>query len=329
MDLSTIYMGLELKNPLVAGASPLSREVDTVRVLEDAGVAAVVMYSLFEEQIEHEAAAHAHFEELGTERFAESLTYFPSVDLFPRGPHDYLEHITAIKKAVDIPVIASLNGTSTGGWTEYARMMQEAGADALELNVYLIATDANLSGQQIESRYFAILDAVKRTVKIPVAMKLSPFFSSLPNFARQLDEHGADGLVLFNRFYQPEIDLETLELKSDIVFSGPHKMRLPLRWIAILDPMVKASLAASSGVYTHEDVLKLMMAGADVTQMVAALLRDGPQVIGEILRKMTEWMEDHDYESIRQMQGSMNHKSVENPAGFVRANYMKALQEYQ
>jgi dihydroorotate dehydrogenase (fumarate) len=329
MDLSTTYMGLELKNPLVAGASPLSRQVDTVRTLEDAGVAAVVMYSLFEEQIEHEVAAHAHFEELGTESFAEATSYLPSVDLFPRGPHEYLDHITAIKKAVDIPIIASLNGTSTGGWVEYAKMMQEAGADALELNVYLIATDPNLSAQKIETRYFSILDSVKRTVRIPVAMKLSPFFSSLPNFARQLDEHGADGLVLFNRFYQPEINLETLELESDIVFSGPHKMRLPLRWIAILDAIVKASLAASSGVYTHEDVLKLMMAGADVTMLVAALLRDGPQVIGEILHKMTEWMEDHEYESIRQMQGSMNHKSVKDPAAFVRGNYMKALQEYK
>lgn len=328
MDLATNYLGLRLKNPLVAAASPLSREVGTVRALEDAGIAAVVVYSLFEEQIEHEREEHHHFEALGTESFAESLSYTPGLEYVPRGPQEYVTHVERIKEAVEIPVIPSLNGHSLGGWIGYAKLLQDAGADALELNIYNIVSDATLSAADVENRCLDIVSAVKQSLSIPVALKLGPYFTSLPHFACRLDEAGVDGLVLFNRFYQPDIDLETLDVLPDLVLSAPHEMRLPLRWIAILDPLVGASLAATTGVYRAQDVLKLLMVGADAAMLCAALLRHGPGVVSTILEDMTEWMAEHEYESVHQMQGSMNHGACPDPSKFERGNYMKALHSY-
>lgn len=329
MDLITNYLGMELKNPLVAGASPMSRELDSVRSMEDAGIAAVVIYSLFQEQIEREWGAHAHFEDLGTYSFAESLTYSPSLDYQPREADDYLNHISHVKEAVNVPVIASLNGTSVGWWMEFARSVQQAGADAIELNIYHIATDPSQSAQNVEQRYFDVVAAVKEAVSIPVAVKLGPYFSSLANFATQLDARGADGLVLFNRFYQPDINLEALEVVPNLAFSAAHEMRLPLRWIAVLDPLVQCSLAATTGIYRATDVLKLLMAGADVTMLCAALLREGVAVIPQMLAEMQHWMNEHEYKSIIQLQGSMNHRATPDPAALERANYMRALISYQ
>ena len=328
MDLTTNYLGLRLKNPLVAGASPLSRDLDTVRQLEDYGISAVVVYSLFQEQIEHERAAHAHFADNFTEAYAEALTYAPRLDYFPRGPDEYLEHVRRLKAALDVPVIASLNGTTVGGWVEFAALLQQAGADALELNVYHLAADPSVTGQQVENRYLELLAAVKAAVSLPVALKLAPFFSSLANFARRLDQRGVDGLVLFNRFYQPDLDLEALAVVPDLVLSAPHEARLPLRWIAILDPLIDASLAASTAVYNHVDVLKLLMAGADVTMLCSTLLRGGLPAVADILAGMIAWMEEHEYFSVHQMQGSMNHRSCDNPAAYERANYLQALHSY-
>ncbi len=329
MDLSTTYLGMELKNPLVAGASPLSRSLDSCRELEDAGAAAIVMYSLFQEQIENDAVAHDHYMDYGTDSFAEALSYMPHHLGFPRGPDEYIENLAKVKQAVDIPVIGSLNGASVGGWVEHARMMQDAGADGIELNVYLVAADVETSGRDIEQRHIDILEAVKKAVTIPVAVKLGPYFSAMAHFAQQLEDAGADGLVLFNRFYQPDIDLEELEIVSDLRFSAPHEMRLPLRWIAILDAHLDASLAATTGVYTSFDVLKMMMAGADVTMLCATLLRNGVPSIQFILEGMREWMEDHEYHSVKQMQGSMNQVTCPNPTAFERGNYMRELNTFR
>jgi dihydroorotate dehydrogenase (fumarate) len=328
MSLETQYLGLQLKNPLVAGASPLSRDVDRVRFLEDQGLSAVVLYSLFEEQITHESDSFDHFEDHGTHSFAEASTFLPMVDEFPRGPDEYVEHVRAVKKAVDIPVIASLNGSTLGGWTRYASLIQEAGADALELNIYHIATDPAVTSADVETRYIDILEAIKKEITIPVSVKLAPYFSSLPNFVQRLEKHGADGLVLFNRFYQPDIDLEALEVIPDLSLSTPHEMRLPLRWIAVIDPLVKMSLAASTGVYDHTSVLKLLMVGADVVMLCAALLRGGTRAVGDIKSEMIRWLEEHEYESVAQLQGSMNQRSCSDPEAFERANYMRALFSY-
>jgi len=329
LDLTTNYLGRRLTNPLVAGASPMSRSLGSVRALEDAGIAAVVVYSVFQEQIEHTVAMHEHFEVFGTDAFPEALTYMPSAPVANRGPDEYAGHVAAIKRAVDIPVFASLNGGSLGGWIEYARTLEQAGVDGLELNVYHVAADPDEDAESVESRYVDILNAVKATVSLPIALKIGPYFSSLANFARRLDQAGADGLVLFNRFYQPNIDLETLDVVSDLAFSAPHEMRLPLRWIAILDPIVEANLAATSGIYTASDVLKLLTVGADVTMLVAALLRNGPDVVRDILAGMERWMIEHEYVSVHQMQGSMNHRTVSAPSAFERSNYMTALLNYQ
>lgn len=329
MDLTTTYLNLKLKNPLVAGASPLSRDVGNVRALEDGGVAAIVVHSLFEESIEHDFAAHNHFEEFGTESFPEATSYMPALDYSPKGPEEYVEHVAAVKAAVEIPVIPSLNGHTTGGWLSYARILEQAGADALELNVYDIATDPTVSGHAIESRAIDILKAVKESVSIPVSMKLGPYFSSLAHFASRLDRNGADGLVLFNRFYQPDIDLEALEVVPDLVLSASHEIRLPLRWIAILDPIVEASLAATTGIYTASDVLKLLMVGADVTMLCAALLKNGTDAAASILRDMSYWMEEHEYRSVAELKGSMSHKNCTDPSAFERANYMKALHTFE
>jgi len=329
IDLSTTYMGLKLKNPIVPSASPLSRDVATVRELEDNGAAAIVMHSLFEEQISHEASAISHYLERGTESFAESLTYFPKAEDYAVGPDEYLEHIRALKGAVGIPVIASLNGVTTGGWIEYAQKMEAAGADALELNVYYVATDPRIDGRHVEDLYVEILKAVKAKVKVPVAMKLSPFFSSMSHMAKRLEEAGADGLVLFNRFYQPDLDLESLEVVPNLKLSNPSNMRLPLRWVAVLYGRVSTSLAATSGVDLPQDVIKMIMVGADVTMVCATLLRNGPGRVKELLKGVKEWMMEHEYESVDQMKGSMSQVACADPAAFERANYMKALQTYQ
>ncbi len=327
MDLKTKYLGLELKNPIVPSASPLSTDVDIVKKLEENGASAVVMYSLFEEQITHESHELDTFLAQGAESYAEAMSYFPEPDEFHNvAAEDYLEQINKLKGTVEIPVIASLNGVSPGGWMEYAKKIQNAGADALELNIYYVPTNMSMSATQIEQMYIDDLKTVKEQVQIPVAMKLSPYFSSLANMAKKLDAAGADGLVLFNRFYQPDLDIEELEVKPDLELSRPYELRLSLRWLAILYGNVKASLAASSGIHSHEDVLKAMMAGADVAMMASALLQNGPQHVKTVLDNLKKWMEEHEYESIEQMKGSMSHQNVAEPAAFVRANYMKMLQ---
>lgn len=329
MDLSTTYLGLRLKNPLVPSASPLSRTLDGIKRMEDAGAAAIVMYSLFEEQIHHEAAELDHYLSFGTQSFSEALTYFPETTEYNLGPDEYIEHIRKAKEAVDIPIIGSLNGVSTGGWIDYAKKIQDAGASALELNVYYIPTDLKLTGDAVEQRYLDVLKAVKSAVSIPVAMKLSPFFSSMANMAMRLDAAGADGLVLFNRFYQPDLDIEALEVVPNVTLSTSHAIRMPLRWVAVLFGKVKASLAATSGVHGARDVVKLLMAGADVTQICSALLMHGPGRIAEILQELDRWLVEHEYVSVKQMRGSMSQKSVADPSAFERANYMKALNRYK
>ena len=329
MDLTTTYLGLKLKNPIVPSASPLSNSLDSMRRLEDAGASAIVMYSLFEEQIVHESAELNHYLSYGTESFAEALSYFPQPKDYNLGPEEYIELLHNAKRALGIPVIASLNGISTGGWISYAKKMEEAGADALELNVYYIPTDPKLTGTDVENRYVDVLEAVKKNVHIPVAMKLNPFFSSMANIAHRLDAAGANGLVLFNRFYQPDIDLETLEVVPNVILSTPQALRIPLRWIAILHGRVRASLAATSGIHTAADALKMLMAGADVTMMCSALLKHGPHHIKTVLNEMNQWMLEHEYVSVQQMKGSMSQKSIADPSAFERANYMKALQSFR
>ena len=329
VDLTTTYMGLSLKNPLVPSASPLSSSVDNIKRMEDAGAAAVVLHSLFEEQIEFEAEALGHFLEYGTESFAEALTYFPPHDQYWRKPEDYVELIRKAKDAVDIPIIPSLNGVSPGGWTGYAKRFEEAGADAVELNVYFIPTSFNLMSYDIEDLYVKLLRDVKQHVRIPVAMKLSPFFSAMPHVASMLDAEGAGALVLFNRFYQPDIDIEELDVRSNLQLSASIDMRLPTRWIAILYGHLNCSMALTSGIHSPEDIIKAVMVGADVANLCSVLLQQGIEHIGHLLQGVTAWMEEHEYESIEQMKGSMSHRSVPEPAAFERANYMKVLQSYK
>ena len=329
MDLTTKYLGLTLKNPLVASASPLSRSLDSMKRLEDAGASAIVLYSLFEEQIAHETSELYHYLSYGTESFAESLTYFPEVADYNLGPEDYIGLIRSAKKSLSIPVIGSLNGISVGGWISYAKRIEEAGADALELNIYYIPTDPLLSANDVEDRYIEVLYAVKNAISIPVAVKLSPYFSSLANMAQRLDRAGADGLVLFNRFYQPDIDINAMEVTPNVVLSESDDIRLPLRWIAILHGRVKASLAATSGIQNATDVLKMLMVGSNVTMLCSALLKNGPDYLKVVLADLERWMMEHEYVSVRQMQGSMSHKSVADPAAFERANYMRALNTYK
>lgn len=329
MDLSTTYLGLQLKHPVVPSASPLSQTLDGIRRLEDAGAAAIVMYSLFEEQIEGESHLLDHYLNLGTDSTAEALSYFPDMNRYNIGPDAYLEQIHNAKAVVDIPVIGSLNGVSTGGWVEYARYIQEAGADALELNIYFVPIDLHTSATSVEERYLDIVRAVKAQVTIPVAVKVGPYFSSFANMALRLAKSGADGLVLFNRFYQPDLDLEQLRVTPNLVLSNRHELRLPLRWLAILHGRVPVDLALTSGVHTHEDVLKGLMAGAKVTMMASELLRNGVNRIGEVVEGLRIWMEEHEYLSVVQMQGSMSQQNVAEPAAFERANYMKVLQSWR
>jgi dihydroorotate dehydrogenase (fumarate) len=322
-------MGMTLKNPIVPSASPLSEKLDGIRRMEDAGAAAVVMYSLFEEQINLESLQLDHFLTYGTESFAEAMTYFPDLGTYKIGPEEYLDLISRAKQAVSIPIIGSLNGVSTGGWIDYARKMQQAGADGLELNVYYIPTDFKMSSAAVEQLYLDVLRDVKKSVTIPVAMKLSPYFSATANMARRLAEAGADALVLFNRFYQPDLDLEKLEVTPRLVLSNSQELRLPLRWVAILYGRVPVDFAITSGVHSLDDVLKGLMVGAKVTMMASELLQNGVQRIGQLLEGMAYWMEEYEYESVVQMQGSMSQKNVGQPAAFERANYMKILQSWR
>lgn len=328
MDLTTTYMGLRLRSPLVPSASPLSENIDNIQRMEDAGAAAVVMHSLFEEQLQIERYELHHHLTYGTESFPEALTYFPELSSFRIDSETYLDHIQCAKEKVNIPIIASLNGASIGGWTSYAKQVEQAGADALELNVYYVPTDASLTGAQIEQTYIDILQSVKATATIPVTIKLSPYFTNMANMAQRLDQVGANGLVLFNRFYQPDINLDTLEVEPNVLLSTPQSMRLPLRWIAILYSHVNASLAATSGIHTGQDVLKLLMAGADITMLCSVLLRHGINQIRAIEQEMREWMETHEYESVQQLKGSMSQRNCPNPSAFERAQYMRSLQTY-
>lgn len=329
MNLTTNYLGMELKNPIVPSAGPLSHELSNIKAMEDAGAAAVVLYSLFEEEIEHESLELYHHTTAHQESFAEALDYFPEPFDFKVGPEKYLEHIRKAKEAVDIPIIASLNGKSVGGWIDYAKKIEQAGADALELNIYFLASDPKKPGSEIENEYLNIVKGVKMNVNIPISVKMHPFFSSVSWMAEQLTNVGADGLVLFNRFYQPDINLETLEVEPNVLLSTPMAMRLPLRWIAMLYGKVNADLAATTGIYTEADVIKMIMAGAKVTQMLACLLKFGIPHIKEILSQMVYWMEVNEYESLEQMRGSMSYKNVANPSQFERANYMKVLHSYK
>jgi dihydroorotate dehydrogenase (fumarate) len=327
MDLSTTYLGLKLRTPLVVAASPLSEEIDSIKQLEDAGASAIVLYSLFEEQLRQESTELAQNMEQGTFSTPEALTYFPEPQEFRLGPEEYLKHIARAKKAVDIPIIASLNGSSVGGWTGYAKAIQLAGADAIELNIYSIPTDMDITSAQVEHNYLDILKAVRSAVHIPVAVKLSPFFTNFANMAKRLDLAGANGLVLFNRFYQPDIDLESLEIRPNILLSTPMAMRVPLRWVALLYGKLRASLAATSGIHRASDVLKMLMAGADATMLCSTLIRHGPRQIGVIERDLLAWMEEHEYSSVAQLKGSMSQKNCAEPSAFERAQYMRAISQ--
>lgn len=329
MDLQTTYMGLSLRTPLVPSASPLSDSLDNLRRMEDAGAAAVVLHSLFEEQIRYERYELNEALTQGTESFPEALNYFPEPAEFNGGLEAYLKHIQQAKQALSIPVIASLNGTTTGGWTHFSRQIQEAGADGLELNIYNIPTNMELAGGVIEDEHVEILQAVKAQVTIPVAVKLSAFFTNFSHIARRLDQNGANALVMFNRFYQPDIELESLEVSPNVYYSSPMAMRLPLRWVAILFDRVAASLAATSGIHGGGDALKCIMAGADVTMLCSVLLRHGIGHIKVIEQEMLSWMQEHEYTSIEEMKGSLSHKNCPDPSAFERAQYIRALKTFK
>jgi dihydroorotate dehydrogenase (fumarate) len=329
MDLSTRYLGLDLAHPLMCGASPLVDRLDLVKRLEDAGTAAITMHSLFEEQIAMEQRATAHHMDVHAESFAEALSYFPNPSDYNLGPDEYLEQIRRIKAMVDVPVIASLNGATGRGWVDYSRMMEQAGADAIELNVYYLATDPDEAGSVIEDRVVSIARSVKNAVQMPVAVKLSPYFSSMANLAKQLEGAGVDGLVLFNRFYQPDIDVEALEVAPRLRLSDPSELLLRVRWLAILSGRVKPDLACSGGVHSGIDAIKAVMAGACGVQLVSSLLHHGPDQLKKIRLEMTQWMEEHEYESVRQMMGSMNLLRCPDPSAFERANYTRILQTWR
>jgi len=326
MDLSTTYLGLPLKNPVMPGASPMVDKLDTVRRLEDAGAAAIMMHSLFEEQITSQQLAEFAHTEFSADSSSEASSYFPRMEDYALGPDKYLEQIAQIKEAVDIPVIGSLNGISIGGWTDHARLIQQAGADALELNVYYVATNPNESGTEVEKRTLDILEAVKASVTIPIAVKLSSYFSSPGHFAKQLDARGAAGVVMFNRFYQPDINIEELEATPYLELSNSTELRQRLRWIAIIHGHIKANIALSGGVHSFEDIIKGIMVGADVVQVVSTLLKHGPEHLAGLLAELTRWMEVHEYESVGQMRGSMSLSHCPDPSVYERANYLRVLQ---
>lgn len=329
MDLRTSYMGMELRNPLVASSSPISENVGNLRQLEDAGAAAVVLFSLFEEQIRHEEEAVAHLRTYGADSFPEALSYFPEVEEFLVGAEQYLDLIQRARAAVDIPIIASLNGATNEGWIDYARRMEEAGASAIELNVFYIPADIETTGREVEDRYVEILKRVKAAVTVPVALKLSPFFSAFGNMASRLDAAGADALVLFNRFYQPDFNIDRLEVALSLELSEASEIRLPLAWIAMLYGHIRASLAATRGVQSATEIIKYVMAGADVVMTTSALLRNGIEYTGRLLRDVEEWMEVKEYASINQMKGSMSEQNVADPTAFKRGNYVRMLEQYK
>ncbi|HET9794276.1 MAG TPA: dihydroorotate dehydrogenase-like protein [Thermoanaerobaculia bacterium] len=329
MDLTTVYLGMALPHPLMPGASPLVDDLDTVRRLEDAGAAAIVMHSLFQEQIvQDEVRRHVHLAAFD-QSSAEALSYFPPASEFELGPEEYLEHVARLKAAVRVPVVASLNGTSRESWVEYARLIEQAGADALEVNCYFLATDPMENGDDVERRTIEVAEAVRNAVKIPVAIKLSPFYSAFANLARSLDEAGVDGIVVFNRFYQPDIDIENLEIQPSLHLSDSSELLLRLRWLAILSGRVNASLVISGGVHSATDAVKAVMAGADAIQMVSALLRHGPEHIAVVREGLERWLVEHEYESLAEARGSMSHKHCPDPAALERANYMRILQSWR
>jgi dihydroorotate dehydrogenase (fumarate) len=328
IDLSTTYLGLALPNPLVVSASPLSEDVKNLRRMEDAGAAAVVLHSLFEEQIEVESTDLSRCLDQGAESYAEATTYFPDMAGYNRGQEGYLEHVRRAKAAVGIPVIASLNGTSPGGWVRYAREIEQAGADALELNIYDLAADPAVTSQVVERRYCELVQQVKGSIGIPVAVKLGPYFSAIANMAFRLELAGADALVLFNRFYQPDFDLDRLEVVPSLTLSTPQELLLRLHWVAVLYRRVGLDLAVTGGVHSARDVLKALMAGARVAMMTSALLKHGIDYLTEVRGGLLHWMEEHEYESVRQMQGSMSQWSAADPTAFQRANYMRVLRSY-
>ncbi len=327
-NLCTTYLGLSLKNPLVASSSPFSEKLDSARQLEEAGIGAIVMYSLFEEQIIHESLELDYYLERGTHAFAEAMTYFPDVGRYRLDPDKYLDRVRELKRGLSIPLIASLNGVSTGGWTSYAKKIEEAGADALELNLYYLPTDPDVTAGELEDRYVELVQTVRSIVRMPLAVKLGPFFTALPNLARRLAGAGADGLVLFNRFYQPDLDLDTLQVTPNLTLSRSEELRLPMRWIAILHGRVDADLALTTGVHTADDVAKSLLAGATVAMMASELLQKGPGRAAVILSELVKWMEAHDYESVEQMRGAMSQQAVAEPAAFERANYIKVLSSF-
>ncbi len=329
MNLQTKYLGKLLKSPIVVSASPLSENIDNIKRMEDAGASAIVLYSLFEEQIRLEQIELEHTTTIGAEAYAESLSFFPQAYEYRLGPEEYLEHIHKSKQAVKIPIIASLNGSTNGGWINYAKKMEQAGADAIECNIYYIPTDLNLKGEEVEQTYIDIVKSVKKAVTIPVAVKLSPYFSNMANMAKRLDDAGADALVLFNRFYQPDIDLGQREVVPNILLSHSSAMRLPMRWIAILKGKIKADLAATSGIHTGEDVIKMLMVGANVAMVCSVLLKNGIVHIKTIENQMKSWMEEHEYNSVEEMIGSMSQVKVSDPSSFERAQYMKAITKYK
>ncbi len=329
MNLGSTYHGLELKNPLIIGASPLADEIDSVKALEDAGAAGLVMRSLFVEQIEHHRTGYSYHIERHEESYAEARTYFPPLEDFALGPDQYLSHLQKVKKAVDIPVIASLNGSEEGDWYQYARMLEEAGADGLELNLYYLAADPSVRGEELENKLIQVVRGVRSRTKLPIAVKLSPFYSSIANFAAELDQAGVDGLVLFNRFYQPDIDIENLEVQPKLRLSDSSELLLRLRWIAILYGKVDVDLAVTGGVHSATDAIKAVMAGAQAIQLVSAILKNGPAVLTGILRQVEHWMEEFEYESLTEMRGSMSHIKSGDSEGFERTNYLRILQSWR
>jgi dihydroorotate dehydrogenase (fumarate) len=326
-DLSTSYLGLKLRSPLVASSSPLCKSIDNLCRLEDAGASAIVLHSLFEEQINLEAHELDRWLE-PDEGSAEAQSYLPDLTSYNIGPEGYVEHIASAKKSVRIPVIGSLNGVSSGGWIRYARLIEQAGADALELNIYYLPTNPSLTSAQVEMMHTELVEEVKGSIRIPVAVKLGPYFSATPNMMVKLDHAGADALVLFNRFYQPDFDLENLEVIPNLVLSNSSELLMRLNWVAILYGQIKADMAITGGVHTAEDVVKSMMAGAKVAMMTSALLRHGINYLAEVKTKLVEWLDEHEYESITEMQGSMSRRAVADPEAFERANYMRVLSSY-
>lgn len=328
IDLTTSYLGLKLRTPLVASSSPLCKDIANILRLEDSGASAIVLHSLFEEQITAESGVLDRYLSEGTESFGEALSYFPEMTSYNLGPDPYLNHLRKAKESCDVPVIASLNGVSSGGWIRYAQLMEQAGADALELNVYYLPTDLEMTSEKVEEMYSDLVSHVKASIRIPVAVKVGPFFTAFANTAKRLDEAGADGLVIFNRFYQPDFDLNSLEVVPNLMLSDSSELRLRLHWAALLYNKIRPDIAITGGVHTAEDIVKSLMAGARVTMMTSALLRHGPEYLSKLEEDLGDWMEEHEYESVQQMRGSMSSQAVTEPAAFERANYMRVLSSY-